>query len=99
VQKVFDWFVHDRFSIRAIVQGLNADPAAPRPPKSPNRSGTHQAVRALLGNTRYRGLWRYGVTESVWVSSKDYVRKDTRREPLKEAQVEELRMVSDVDWF
>lgn len=71
----------DRVPIAEIVRRLNADPAVP-PPKSPNRVWTHDAVRKLLRNPRYRGWWRYGVTETVWVSSKDYARQVARPEPL-----------------
>jgi hypothetical protein len=35
----------------------------------------------------------------VWVSSKDYARQVTRKEPLKEVQIEDLRLVPDDQWF
>jgi len=54
---------------------LTSDPAVPPPPKAPGRAWTHPSVRRLLRNPRYRGCWRYGVTETVWVSSKDYARQ------------------------
>ncbi|MDB5313415.1 MAG: Recombinase [Gemmataceae bacterium] len=85
--------------IDEIVRRLNADPAVPPPPKSPNRTWTHDSVRKLLRNRRYRGCWRYGETETVWVSSKDYARQVTRREPLKEVQIEGLRLVPDDAWY
>jgi DNA invertase Pin-like site-specific DNA recombinase len=99
VRRVFAWYVGDRLPIAEVVRRLNADPTAPPPPKSPNRTWTHDAVRRLLRNPRYRGWWRYGATETVWVSSKDYARQVTRREPLKEVQIEDLRLVSDDRWY
>ena len=99
VGRVFHWYVADRVPIAEIVRRLNADPAVPPPPKSPNRAWTHGAVRKLLRNSRYRGCWRYGVTETVWVSSKDYARQLPRREPLKEVQIEDLRLVPDDRWY
>ena len=99
VIKVYDWYVVDRVSLDEIVRRLNSDPAVPPPPKSPKGVWTHDSVRALLRNTRYRGFWRYGVTESCWVSSKDYSRQKRREEPLKEIQLEQLRLVADDQWF
>lgn len=99
VENVFAWYAADRVTMSEIVRRLNADPEAPPPPKSPDRTWTHAAVRRLLANPRYRGCWRYGVTETVWVSSKDYARQVTRQEPLKEVQIEALRLVPDDRWF
>lgn len=99
VRRVFGWYVRDRLSLNEIVRRLNGDPAVPPPPKSPHRVWTHDAVRKLLRNPRYRGCWRYGVTETVWVSSKDYARQVERDEPLKEVQIEELRLVPDDQWY
>lgn len=99
VRRMFDWYVSDRLTITAIARRLDADPTVPPPPRSPDRRWTRLAVRWILQNTRYRGLWRYGVNENVWVSSKDYSRQVARDQPLKEVQVEELRVVSDDVWF
>lgn len=99
VERVFAWYVADRVTMDEIVRRLNADPDAPPPPKSPDRVWTHAAVRRLLANPRYRGCWRYGVTETVWVSSKDYARQVKRETPLKEVYVEALRLVPDDRWF
>jgi DNA invertase Pin-like site-specific DNA recombinase len=98
VKQVFVWYVVDRVPIDEIARRLNADPAPP-PPRSPNRTWTHDAVRKLLRNPRYRGCWRYGATETVWVSSKDYARQVARREPLKEVQIEDLRLILDDQWY
>ena len=99
VVKVYGWYIGERVSIADVVRRLNADPTVPPPPKSPNRAWTHGAVRRLLRNPRYRGCWRYGETETVWQSSKDYARQIARREPLKEVQIDDLRLVSDEQWF
>lgn len=99
VERMYAWYVVEGLSISAVVRRLNADPAAPPPPKSPNRTWTHPAVRRVLSNSRYRGCWRYGVTETVWVSSMDYARQVARPEPLKEVQIEALRLVPDDRWY
>lgn len=96
VRAVFDWYVADRLTVAAIIRRLNGDPAVPRPPKA--AAWSRGAVLRLLKNARYRGLWSYGVTETVWVSSKDYARQVPRREPLQTAQVEDLRLVDDEVW-
>lgn len=107
VRLIFQWYVGvdsegglaDRFTIQEIVQKLNDDPSIPLPPKVTSERWTRMAVRKVLTNTRYRALWQYGVTESVYVPSGDYVRQNMRSEPLKEAVLEEFRIVSDELWY
>jgi len=99
VVRAFEWYVADGLSVRAIVRRLNADPDAPPPPKAGARRWSYGAVRRLLANPRYRGCWPYGVTETVWVSSKDYARQVRRAAPLKEVQIEALRLVPDDRWY
>jgi hypothetical protein len=99
VERVFEWYVVERLPVSAIVRRLNAAPAAPPPPKAPGRAWSYGAVRRLLANPRYRGRWPYGATETVWVSSKDYARQVEREAPLKEVQIEALRIVPDDRWF
>ncbi|OWK34664.1 recombinase family protein [Fimbriiglobus ruber] len=98
VRRVFGWFVHDRLTVMEIVRRLNDDTDIPLPPRSKTGAWTREVVARVLRNPLYRGWLRYGVTESVWVSSKDYARKKRRPEPLKEQQVENLRLVPDSDW-
>lgn len=98
VRTIYRWYAADRVPLIEIVRRLNADPGVP-PPKSPARAWTREAVRRLLRNPRYRGWWAYGVTETVWLSSKDYARQMTRREPLKAEQVDGLRLVPDDEWY
>ena len=98
VKTIFRWYVADRVTVAEIVRRLNADPSAPPPPKSPDRRWTRQAVAGILRNPRYRGWWRYGTTETVWVSSKDYARQVARAEPLKGVQIDDLRLVPDDVW-
>ena len=97
VRRIFHWYVMDRLSVAEIIRRLIADPSAPPPAKSSHWS--RQAVIKILRNTRYRGLWRYGSTETIWVSSKDYSRQVKHNKPLKEVMVEELRIVSDEIWY
>lgn len=44
VRRVFAWYVGDRLPIAEVVRRLNSDLTAPPPPKSPNRTWTHDAV-------------------------------------------------------
>lgn len=60
---------------------------------------TDLAVRTLLKNTRCRGLWKYGETESVWLDKQDYCRQFKLDEPRKSVQIEDLRIVDDAAWY
>ncbi|KKK67060.1 hypothetical protein LCGC14_2957850, partial [marine sediment metagenome] len=98
VRRAFRWCVHDRLSRAAIRRKLN-ELKAPLSPRCAGNRWTDLAVKKLLGNPRYRGLWRYGQTEAVLLSGKDYIRQRVRKEPLEEAQVEHLRIIEDETWF
>ena len=97
VTRIFNWYVVDRVSIIEILQRLNNDPSLPR--RNVGTMWTRGPVRNMLRNTRYRGLWKYGVKETIWVSSKDSARQIPRPEPLKELHFEELRIISDEIWY
>lgn len=97
VRKIFHWFVDDRLTIRGIVRRLNAE-KSPLPPRSSQKRWTRQAVRLLLSNARYIGDWSYGVTKAVWLNKKGYQRQIKRDEPLRQVQIEELRIIDDVLW-
>jgi hypothetical protein len=56
-------------------------------------------VRNILKNSRYRGLWKYGVCESVFLPEADYVRQRPRVEPLAQTQIDELRIIDDDLWY
>jgi hypothetical protein len=99
VVHIFTWYVVDRVSVHEIVRRLNANADIPLPPRCTSGAWTRTAVMHVLRNSRYRGLWKYGVTEAAWISSKDYARQMPRDNPLREIQVEELRIVSDDLWF
>lgn len=99
VRQIFHWYVRDRVDIIEIVRRLKADPSIPLPPRAHSKRWTRGVVRNILKNTRYRGLWRYGVTESVFLPEADYVRQRPRVEPLKQVQLEELRIVDDALWY
>jgi DNA invertase Pin-like site-specific DNA recombinase len=98
VKQVFDWYVHDRVSRSSIVKRLN-ERGAPLPPRCTTGRWTDLAVKGLLANARYRGLWRYGAKEAILLSGKDYVRQTPREKALQEAQFEDLRIVGDEIWF
>lgn len=99
VKTIFRWYVEERLPIEVIVQQLNDNPDIPLSPKCTTGMWTYLAVHALLENPCYRGFWRYGAKENVWISSKDYSRQVERPEPLRQAQVEELRIVTDEVWY
>ncbi|MEX2310439.1 MAG: recombinase family protein [Pirellulales bacterium] len=99
VRLIFDLFVKKRQALNEIARILNDDPSVPLPRRCRSGRWTDDTVRRVLTNARYRGFWQYGVTESVYISDGDYVGKVTRAEPLKEAQIEELRIVDDELWF
>ncbi|MBL8792466.1 MAG: recombinase family protein [Planctomycetia bacterium] len=99
VAKIFRWYGEDRLAIEAIVQRLNGHPDIPLPPKSTTGMWTYLAAHTLLQNPRYRGWWLYGEKENTWILSKDYTRQIKRPEPLRQVQIEELRIVSDELWY
>ncbi len=99
VRLVFHWFVNERLPIEAIVKRLNSDDKIPFPRINPEDRWTRQSVRGILENTRYRGLWRYGVTEQEWQAKQDYSKAIFRDRPLEEVQWEELRIVPDELWY
>lgn len=99
VRRIFHWYVADRVSILEILRRLNADPAATPPSQSRKGRWTREIVDRLVRNPRYRGHWRYGTTSSVWMGSTDSSKKVVREAPLKEAQDESLRIVSDEVWY
>ena len=98
VEKVFYWFVKEHVTIRKIVRRLNAS-KAPLPPMAQLKRWTRQMVRRLLSNSRYRGWWEYGRTESVWLNKPGYSKKVERDEPLASIQIESLRIIDDVLWY
>jgi hypothetical protein len=97
VQKVFSWFVTEESSITEIVRRLNAE-GAPLPPRSRSGRWTYLAVRRLLGNARYRGLWEYGRTTVNWLNKQGYSRQVPRPKPLRSVQIEALRIIDDGAW-
>lgn len=98
VVQIFTWYVEDELSIEEIIRRLNGNPEIPLPPRAISGEWTRLAVKRILTNSRYVGLWKYGVTESVYVPDGDYTRQRMRAEPLKEVQLDELRIISDELW-
>jgi DNA-binding NarL/FixJ family response regulator len=98
VRKVFTWYIRDGLSLAAIIRRLN-DENAPLGPKAVSGRWTRLAVIKLLSNPRYRGCWEYGRSKNVWQSKKDYSRQVPREQPLRQAQFEDLRLVSDEQWY
>lgn len=99
VQQIFKWYTEERLPVTEIIRRLNDDPDVPLPPRCVNYEWTRLSVELILKNTRYRGLWRYGVTEAIYQPDGDYIRQKPRKEPLKEVTIEELRIVSDESWY
>lgn len=99
VVRIFRWYVEDKVTLAEIIRRLNDDDSIPPPPRSPNGEWSRQAVKGILKRTRYRGLWKYGVCESIYLPEQDYTRQILRAEPLKTIQIEELRIVSDELWY
>ncbi|WP_235990540.1 recombinase family protein [Bremerella alba] len=99
VQQIFQWFVDDALPITEIIRRLNDDPEVPLPPRCASGEWTRLSVKGILKNSRYRGQWQYGAKESVYQPEADYVRQKTRSQPLKEVELEELRIVSDELWL
>lgn len=99
VRLIFDLYVNKRLGLNEIARVLNDDSSIPLPQRCSSGRWTDDTVRRVLTNSRYRGFWQYGLTESVYISEADYVGKVTRSEPLKAAQIEELRIIDDDLWF
>jgi site-specific DNA recombinase len=99
VEQAFRWFGEDRLSIGEITRRFNDDPRIPRSPRSANGLWSQRSIHYLLENSRYRGWWTYGAAENIWQSQKDYARRVPREQPLKAAQFENLRIVSDALWY
>lgn len=99
VRLIFDLYVNKRLFLNEIARVLNGDSSIPLPQRCSGGQWTDDTVRRVLTNSRYRGFWQYGVRESVYISEADYVGQVTRVEPLKEAQIEELRIIDDDLWF
>ena len=98
VKRIFDWYVNDRVSRSGIVKRLN-ELRAPLPPRCTTGRWTALAVKGLLANARYRGLWQYGAKEAILLSGKDYIRQTPRAQALQEAQLDDLRIIDDETWF
>ena len=99
VKKIFYWYVEEHVSINEIIRRLNDDQNIPLTPQCQSGQWTRIAVKGILENPRYRGLWNYGVNENVFIPDKNYSRKVVREVPLHEKQIEELRIVSDQIWY
>jgi DNA invertase Pin-like site-specific DNA recombinase len=98
VRLIFHLFVKERQGLNEIPRILH-DRSIPVPPRCRSGRWTSELVRGILTNTRYRGFWRYGVCESNYVAGADYTRGIPRLEPLKSAQIEQLRIIDDDIWF
>ena len=98
VARIFTWYVEDRLSISEIVRRLNGDPNAPLPPRC-EVEWTPLAVKYLLKNDRYIGVFKYGEKESIELPDADYVLRRDRKDPLGVIMVEPLRIISDELFF
>ncbi len=98
VQKIFTWFVKDGVPIAQIVERLN-NQSAPLPPKCSSGRWQRDAVKRVLSNSRYRGVWPYGVMQNIWQNKAEYNRQVKRDEPLEVRIDEDLRIIDDELWF
>ena len=94
VRVIFDWFLISGFSITDITAKL-AHQGAPPAPRCVD-GWTELAVRRILSNRRYIGLWSYGDTKTIWLNKKDYGRQFKQEQPLQSKHFEELRIIDDV---
>jgi len=94
VKKIFHWFAEEKLPMREIARQLNKD--FPRWNEGAGWSAAKVAM--ILRNHRYIGQWSYGKKQSVWNSKKDYGTQILRKEPLKQKQFENLRIVSADLW-
>ena len=99
IEKIFNWYVVDGKSLDEIARELNDDDKASAPAKSLTGLWTHALVRKHLMNPCYRGYWCYGAKETKWSVGKDYARQIPRIKPLKTAQFDKLRIISDETWY
>jgi DNA invertase Pin-like site-specific DNA recombinase len=98
VKRMFHWFVVDRLPMARILERLNIGDC-PASPKGFGGCWTPNTLRYLLENPTYRGWWEYGKGQNVWQSGADYSKRVMRAQPLKSAQFEHLRLVSDQIWY
>ena len=78
VRQIFTWYVVELHSIDEIIRRLN-DGDFPLPPRTTIAMWSRLAVRGILTNSSYIGLWRYGVTESVYPARQRLYPPDSSR--------------------
>jgi hypothetical protein len=98
VELIFRWFVHERRTIDEIVRCLNDDPHVPRPPKSTS-GWTRQAVKGVLTNERYLGIFAYGTAENTDDLSKNGTVQKKRTKPLGVKVILRLSIIDDATWL
>jgi site-specific DNA recombinase len=91
VKQIFAWFVDEDLSIPEIVRRLNAA-NAPLPKRERIARWTYLIVRRILDNQRYRGVWQYGATETIWQNKSDCGRQFKREVPLAVVELPHLRI-------
>ena len=100
VRLVFHQYVNKLLGLKEIARVLDDDTFAATSEAVFKWTLSDDTVRRILTNTRYCGYWQYGITEAVYLSDVDYVRKVTRAETTKSrSQIEELRIIDDDLWF
>lgn len=97
VRRIFAWYALDGLSEQQIAQRLN-DAVAPTSARSETGEWTECVVRAILRNARYRGLWCYGTAQAIWLSGKDYAKRELREQPVASAHISNLQIVDDALW-
>lgn len=95
VQRIFQWYVQEKRSIRWIAKELTRQ-GAPKDHRASTKGWHHAQVRTVLENPKYIGVWAWGVMQNVRIKKKkmqvprevDEIRTWTRNLP-------ELRIISD----
>jgi DNA invertase Pin-like site-specific DNA recombinase len=97
VRRIYQWFVHERRSLRWIAQELNRR-NAPKDHRAKTRHWRHQAVTQLLKNPKYIGVWPWGVRKNIRDPLTGCIRQKQRAAEECENWVREfpeLRLIDD----
>jgi site-specific DNA recombinase len=84
VVRIFNWFVHERCSLRWITRELNRRGAPKDHRSTKGKPWRHQQVARVLANEKYIGIWPWGELKNT-------------RDPMTGALSQELRSEEDTD--
>jgi site-specific DNA recombinase len=97
VERIFQWFVQERRSLRWIAQELNRR-GVPKDHRATTPRWTHRLIAKLLGNRKYIGQWPWGERKNVRDPLTGKVRQVARSPEECEKWVRDLphlRLVDD----